>query len=84
MELAKQIFISAVMSFIRNLPSLNSIKCISMNKQKCKVKPEIVNVNSHEPVFYPFSTKASKCGSSCNKINDPYTKMCIPDVLKKC
>ena len=84
MELAKQIFISAVMFFIRNLPSLNSIKCISMNKQKCKVKPEIVNVNSHEPVFYPFSTKASKCGSSCNKINDPYAKMCIPDVIKKC
>ena len=25
-----------------------------MNNQECKVRPEIVNVNSNDPVFYPF------------------------------
>ena len=52
-----------------------------MNNQECKVRPEIVNVNSDEPVFYPFSIKTSKCSSSSN-INYRYAKMCIPDVVK--
>ena len=53
-----------------------------MNNQECKVRPEIVNVNSDEPVFYPFSIKTSKCSGSCNNINDPYAKMCVSDVVK--
>ena len=28
-----------------------------MNNQQCKIRPEIVNVNSDESVFYPFSIK---------------------------
>ena len=53
-----------------------------MNNQECKVRPEIVNVNSSEPVIYPFSIKTSKCSGSCNNINDPYAKLCVPDVVK--
>ena len=53
-EFAKQIFISAMMFFACNLPSLNSLKCISMNNQECKVKPQIVHVNSKEHVFFSF------------------------------
>ena len=53
-----------------------------MNNQECKRRPEIINVNSDEPVFYPFNIKASKCSGSCNNINDPYAKMCVPDVVK--
>ena len=51
----KQIFISAMMFFGCNLPNVNSLKCISMNNQECKVRTQIVNVNSKEPVFFPFS-----------------------------
>ena len=51
----KHIFISAMMFFGCNLPNVNSLKCISMNNQECKVRPQIVNVNSKEPVFFPFS-----------------------------
>ena len=50
--------------------------------QECKVRPEIVNVNSDEPVFLLFSTKASKCSDICNNINDPYAKLCVRDVVK--
>ena len=53
-----------------------------MNNQPCKVRPKIINVNSDEPVFYPFSTKTTKCSDSCNNINDPYEKICVPDVAK--
>ena len=65
-----------------NLLTVTPLRCISMNNQECKVRPEIVNVNSDEPVFYPFSIKTSKCSGSCNNINDPYAKMCVPDVIK--
>ena len=39
------------------LTSVNSLNCISMTNKECKVRPEIVNVNSNEHVFYPFSIK---------------------------
>ena len=45
-------------------------KCVSMTNQKCKVRLQIVNVNSDKPVFYPYSIKTSKCSGSCNNIND--------------
>ena len=54
-----------------------------MKNQECKVRLEIVNVNSNKPLFYPFSIKTSKCSGSCNNINDPYAKLCVPDVAKK-
>ena len=53
-----------------------------MTNKECKVRPEIVNVSSHEPLFHPFSTKASKCSGSCNNINYPYAKICTPDAVK--
>ena len=49
-----------MMFFGCSLSSVSSLKCISMTDQACKVRPEIVNVNSSEPVFYPFSIKTSK------------------------
>ena len=47
-----------------------------MKNQGCKVRPEILNVNGNEPVFYPFSIETSKCSGSGNNINDLYAKMC--------
>ena len=61
---------------------MNPLECVSMNNQKCKVRPKIVNVNSNEPLFYPFSNKTSKCSGSCNNLNDSYAKVCVPDVAK--
>ena len=62
--------------------SVNSLSCISANNQECKLRLQIVNVNSDEPVLFPFSMKTSKCSGSCNNINDPYAKICVPDVVK--
>ena len=58
------------LAFLSTLTSVNLLSCISRNNQECKVRPQIVNVNSDEPVFYPFSIETSKCSGSCNKIND--------------
>ena len=82
----KQIFISTMMLFGCSLPSVSSmnapLKCISMTNQEYKVRPQIIRVNSDEPVFYPFSIITSKCIGSCNNINDPYAKTCVSDVVK--
>ena len=77
----KQIFISTIM-FFGSLSSVNSLESVSMINQECKVRSEIVNVNSSEPLFDPFSNKTSKCRGSCNNINDPNAKLCIPVVVK--
>ena len=70
------------LAFLSTLTSINLLSCISMNNQECEIRPQIVNINSDEPVFFPFSVKTSKCSDSCNNINDPYAKMCVPDVVK--
>ena len=54
-----------------------------MKNQECKVRPEIVNVNSNNPIFYPFSIKVNNCNVNCNNINDLYARICGPDTVKK-
>ena len=46
------------------------------------LRPEIININSNEPLFYPYRVKVNKCSGSCNNINDPCSKLCVPDVVK--
>ena len=75
----KKVFI---LGLIVLLNFTNALECVSMKNQECKVRPEIISVNSNEPVFYPFSVKTSKCRGSCNNINEPYAKICVPDVIK--
>ena len=48
--------------------SCNALKCVSMNNQECKVRPEIININSNEPSFYPYSVKISQCIGNCNNV----------------
>ena len=56
------------------------MSCISMANRECKVRPEIINVNSNGPAFYTPCIKTSKFSDSCNNINDPYAKIYVPDV----
>ena len=53
-----------------------------MKNQECKSRPQVVNVNSNNPIFYPFSIETSKCSGNCNNINYPYANICVPDVTK--
>ena len=62
--------------------SCNALKCVSMNNQECKIRSEIIDINSNEPLFYPYSIEVNKCSSSCNNMNDPYAKLCVSDVAK--
>ena len=81
----KQTFISVMLFFSYYLPTVKyqSFSCISMNNQPCKARPEIINISTNNPIFYPFSVKTGKCsGGNCNNINDPFTKIYVPDIEK--
>ena len=53
-----------------------------MKNQKGDIRPAIVNINSNDPIFYPFSIKVNKCSCNCNNISDPCARIFIPDIVK--
>ena len=48
-----------ILSDFKKVTSLNAIalNCISMKNQACKARPQVININSNNPIFYPFSIK---------------------------
>ena len=64
----KKVFFTGL-TILSSFTNAIRLSCISMSNQECKARPEIVNVNSNNPMFYPFSVKKSKCSGSCNNIN---------------
>ena len=53
--------------------SCNAVGCFSMNSQKCKARPEVININKNDPLFYPYSSiRRYKYSGSRNNIDDPY------------
>ena len=69
------------LAFLLTLKGANLLSCISMNNQECRIRLQIVNINSKESIFFLFSIKTSKCSSSSN-INNPHVKLCVFDVAK--
>ena len=78
----KKIFFIGLTILSNFINASSSLNCISIKNQECKTRPQIVNINSNNPIFYPFSIKISKCSGNCNNINDPYAKICVPDITK--
>ena len=68
--------------FSFNVLNVSSLECVSMNNQECKIRSDIINVNTNEPLFYPYSITINKCKGRCNTINDTYAKLCVPDAIK--
>ena len=62
-----------ILTDFTNANSLNAIplSCISMSNQECKTRPQVINVNGDELMFFQFSIEASKCSGSCKNINYP-------------
>ena len=49
--------------------------CIVNNQ----ARQALSNINSTEPIHYPFTVSNNKCGRSCNTIDDPYARICVPN-----
>ena len=70
------------LAFLLTFMGVNLLSCISLKNQECKVRPQIVNLNGDDPMFFPFSIKTSKCCGSSNNINNLHAKLCVLDVVK--
>ena len=76
-------FFTAITFINFNVLNVNSLECVSMNNQEYKIRTEIINLNNNnEPILYPYSIKINRCKGSCNAINDPYAKICVPDQIQ--
>ena len=62
--------------------SSTALERVSMSNQEWKIRPKIFNIKNVYPFFYLYSLQVSKCSGSCKNINDPYAKLCVPDVVK--
>ena len=57
----KSKFFTVMTFFSCNILNINPLKCVSMNNQDCKIRSQILNSNSNEPLFYPYSVEINKC-----------------------
>ena len=75
------LLINLAISFSK-MVKVKSLECMSVINQKCISRPKIIDINANEPVFYPYSIEVNKCSGSCNTINNPFAKLCVPDITK--
>ena len=64
-------FFMVVTFFGCNVLNVNPLKCVSMNNQEYKIRPQTIVINSNEPSYYPCNVEINKYSGSCNNINDP-------------
>ena len=67
-----------------NILKVNTLECLSVINQKCMPRPKILDVNEGvgEALFYPYNFLVNKCSGSCDMLDDPMAKMCVPNVIK--
>ena len=63
---------------------VNTLECLSLINQKCMPRPKILNVNESigEALFYPYNVLVNKCCGSCDTLDNPMSKICIPKIIK--
>ena len=47
-------------------------------------RPKILDINKGigEALFYPYNVLVNKCSGSCNTLDNPMSKICVPKVIK--
>ena len=62
-----------------------ALECISVINRKCMPRPKILDVNEGvgEALFYPYNVLVNKFSGSCDTINNPMAKLCVPGIVKR-
>ena len=73
----------AISSF--SIIKTKALEFVSVVNQKCMPRPKILDVNEGvgEALFYPYNILVNKCGGSCNTLDDPMAKLCVPNIIKR-
>ena len=61
------------------------LECVSVIDRKCMPRPKLLDVNEGvgEALFYPYNVLVNKCSGSCDTLNNPMAKMCVPNIIKR-
>ena len=62
-----------------------ALECVSAINRECMPRPKILDVNEGvgEALFYLYNVLLNKCSGSCNTFDNPMTKLCVPNVIKR-
>ena len=63
---------------------VGALGCVSVVNQKCMPRPKILNVNEGigEALLYPYNVLVNKCSGSCDTLDNPMSKICVPKIIK--
>ena len=63
---------------------VNSLECLSLINREYMPRPKILNVNEGigEALFYPYNVLVNKCSGSCDTLDNPMSKICVPKFIK--
>ena len=66
---------------------VGALECVSVVNQKCMPRPKnlkILNVNEEigEALFYLYNVQVNKCSGSCDTLDNPMSKICVPKIIK--
>ena len=83
----KAIYDMRVINLLISLFSIiktKALECVSVVNRKCMPRPKIRDVNKGvgEALFYPYSVLVNKCSGSCDTLDDPMPRLCIPNIIK--
>ena len=64
---------------------VKTLECVSVINQKYKPRPKILDVNEGvgEALFYLYNVLVNKCSGSCDTLDNPMAKLCVPNIIKR-
>ena len=67
-----------------NVLEVNTLECLSVINRECMPRPKTLDVNEGvgEALFYPYNVLVNKCSGSCNTLEDPMARTCVPNIIK--
>ena len=63
---------------------VNTLESLSLINRECIPRPKTLNVNEGiaEALFYPYNVLVNKCSGSCDILDNPVSKICVPKIIK--
>ena len=62
-----------------------ALECVSVVNQKCMPRPKLLDVNEGvgEALFYRYNVLVNKCSGSCDTLDNPMAKLCVPNIIRR-
>ena len=61
-----------------------TLERLSLINRECMARPKILNLNegTGEALFYRYNVLVNKCSGSCDTLDNPMSKICVPKIIK--